>query len=196
MERKELKAEKVVVAGPQPVNSIIRYSPVKINTKESVIHWRATKMMGTAGHKGTVKFQGGTLFFENDTLMGGTVIADMSTISISNSGEYGQTTLKNLSNYLKKKSFSAEEFPTASFHITEVKYLGGDSLRVWGNMQIKDVRKHISVPAILERSGEKTTGFLTHFRLGRKMWNIGKGGNLLEENLVDEDFQLSITLAL
>lgn len=192
--RQELKAEKAAISDVQTSikPAVVKRLPLSII--KSVIRWRATKLLGTAGHEGTLAVKEGTLFFSNDSLVGGRIVVDMNSISIINTAEYKQSTMRQLSNYLKKKEFNAGEFPVASFDITKVKYLGGDSMRVWGNMRIKGVTKNISVPAFTEYSPEGSRRFRTAFSLERTDWNIGSDGNLLEKNLVDEEFQLNINL--
>ena len=193
-ERQELKAEKASAGDVQPVKRPIRAKSLNIDTSKSVIHWRATKMLRTAGHEGTLQLKEGNLLFRNDTLIGGKIIADMNTIRIINTSAYKKSTMRGLTNYLRKRAFEAGKFPFASFEITRVKYLDGDSLLLWGNMRIKDVRKNISVPVSIGHSGGRLTQFTTQFSLERTTWNIGSGGNLLENNLVDEDFALRIML--
>ncbi|MFD2514836.1 YceI family protein [Pontibacter locisalis] len=167
---------------------------LRINTEKSAIWWRGTKMLRTAGHEGTLQIKEGYLLFMNDKLVGGKITADINTVSIGNSTSYDEETMQKLSNHLKRKEFNALQYPLAHFEITRVKYIGGDSLRVWGNMSIKGVTKNISIPAYIEKTDNNRKRFRTGFSLQRSHWNIGSDGNLLEKNLVDEDFTLRITL--
>lgn len=186
----EFKAEKASVAESRTIKKAVEAKSHRVNTEKSVIRWKGTKMLRTAGHEGTVALKEGFLLFSNGFLVGGKITADMNTIKInSKDGD-----MVNLSNHLKKKEFNATRYPLASFEITNVKYLGGDSLRVWGNMSIKDVTKNISIPAFIGSSGDSAKRFRTKFSLERAVWNIGSDGNLLEKNLVDKDFELRIEL--
>ena len=178
---------------PAETNNIPEAKLLKINIDRSEIGWKGTKRLFTAGHEGTVQLKDGFLLFKDGNLVGGKITADMNTIAITKSLESEKDKVF-LSNYLKTKEFNAQKYPTASFKISRVKYLGGDSLRVWGNMSIKDISKNVSVPAFIDYPGKNQKRFRTRFSLKRSDWNIGVDGNLLERNLVDDNFELRIAL--
>lgn len=187
----ELKEEKVLFSG------ITSFSPAaesgKIDLDESEISWRGTKLLKTSGHNGIIKLKDGYLTFKDGSLTGGKIIVDMNTISITDFSNYSEEDMKRLSNHLKKKEFNVAEYPEAIFEITAVDYLKEGDLLVKGRMSIKDITKNISVPAVISQSGNK---FHAGLSLNRLDYNIGIDGNLLEKNLVDDEFQLKIELAV
>lgn len=189
----ELKAEKNLIGLPSFIPDSTEAKPIKLDLEKSNIRWRGTKMVRTAGHEGIVDIKEGFLLFKNDSLVGGRIIADMHTVRITGKSDYKETYMRKLSNYLKQRALVAEKYPLASFEISQVSYLGEDSLRVWGRMRIKEVTKGISFPAGIKRSG-KNQSFYAELSLDRFEWNVGVDGNLLEVNLVDKEFMLMINV--
>lgn len=193
MDKRELKVEKDFAGAAPFIAEPMEAKSMKLDQENSSIRWKGTKLFGTAGHEGLVDIREGFLRFKNDSLVGGKVTADVHTVRITGKSDYKETDMRNLSNYLKKRALEAEKHPLASFEISQVHYLGGDSLRVWGNMRIKGVTKGISFPAAINRSG-KNQVFYAELSLDRFEWNMGVEGNLLEVNLVDKEFMLMINL--
>ena len=193
MNKHELKAEKDLTAAIPFVSEPPEAKSMKLNLEKSSIRWKGTKMLGTAGHEGRVDIREGFLLLQNDSLVGGKVVADMHTIRITGKSDYKEADMRRLSNYLKKRALAAEKYPLASFVLNQVKYLGGDSLRVRGTMSVRDVSKNISFPAVIKRSG-KNQEFYAELTMDRFEWNVGVEGNLLEVNLVDKEFKLMINL--
>lgn len=189
----ELSTEKKLIGNAPFIWTPLKANSMRINRELSSIRWKGTKMLRTAGHEGVVDIREGFLLFKNDSLVGGKVIAEMSTVRIINKSDQKESNMLNLSKYLRKRAVASEKYPIASFEITQVNYLGGDSLRIRGNMNIRDVVKDISFPAVIKRSGINQE-FYAELSLDRFEWNIGVDGNLLEVNLVDKEFKLMINL--
>ena len=193
MDKHELKAGKDFAGAVPFISEPREAKSMKLDRERSGIRWKGTKLLGTAGHEGMVDIREGYLLFKDDSLVGGKVFADMHTIRITGKSDYKEADMRKLSNYLKNRALAAEKYPLASFEISQVSYLGGDSLRVRGNMSIRDVSKNVSIPAVIKRSG-KNQEFYAELSLDRFEWNVGVEGNLLEVNLVDKEFKLMINL--
>lgn len=168
-------------------------NPIPADIKNSVIRWRGTKMKGLRGHEGTIKLKEGNLFFKDDTLVGGFFVVDMDAIGITDIPAHEPVPIRNLTNHLKSE-FNTKEYPISRFEITKVVYLTPDSLKVWGNMTIKDVTKNIAIPVKFTSSGGFRNVFYTEFKLDRFAWHIGNDGSWLEKRVVDPDFELSIRI--
>ncbi|MGK7391789.1 MAG: YceI family protein [Candidatus Cyclobacteriaceae bacterium M2_1C_046] len=165
----------------------------KIDLQNSEIKWKATKLLGTAGHEGMVNLKSGSLYFQNEALVKGNITVDLNTIRITDTSKYSAEEMRMLSNHLKRKEFNTGEYPLASFEFENLKYLKNDNIQVTGNMRIKDVIKPVSFPATIEQT-ETGKLFLAEIILNRKDYNIGIDGNLLEKNLVDDEFQINVRL--
>ena len=80
-----------------------------VNITESQVVWKGYKVAGS--HTGTISIQAGTLEFNNNELVGGTFIMDMTTIGSTDlSGEYKE----KLDGHLKSDDFfGVATYPTA-----------------------------------------------------------------------------------
>lgn len=193
-EKQESRAEKVVIREYQVVNVPEEAKAFKVNTYKSSLKWKGTKMRKTRGHEGTLGLQEGVLFFKNDSLAGGKIVANMNAISVTDIPAHDTVPIKNLTNHLKS-DFNSEEFPFATFEITKIEYLDGDSLTIHGNMTIKHITRSIVIPAKMD-SGIGPRLFTTSFSLDRFAWDIGMEGSWLEKKIVDRNFELKVALYL
>ncbi len=87
-----------------------------INASESQLMWYGFKPTGR--HNGTIGIEDGTISVLNGDVVGGSFTLDMNQINVEDlEGEYKD----KLTNHLKSGDFfSVEEYPTATFEITEV----------------------------------------------------------------------------
>lgn len=164
-----------------------------INTTRSGILWKGTKMLRTRSHEGTLGLKKGYLIFKNDSLTGGTIIADMDAVGITDIPAHESEAIRNLTNHLKS-DFNTKKYPFSIFVITDVQYFNADSLNVVGNMTIKDITRSISVIAKRSENGHKQ--YSASFSLNRFAWNIGEDGSWLAKRLVDDEFELKVQMVL
>ncbi len=54
-----------------------------LDTANSFIFWKGTKLLYTRGHSGEVEFKKGEMHYENERLVGGLFEADMKTIKVT-----------------------------------------------------------------------------------------------------------------
>lgn len=183
----------VEVNQAQTVMQFTESLAISVDIMKSTIRWRGTKMRGLRGHEGTIKLKEGKLFFKDDTLVGGFIVVDMDGIGITDIPAHESVPIRNLTNHLKSE-FNTKGYPTSRFEITKVVYLTPDSLKVWGNMTIKDVTKSIAIPVQFSSSDGFRKVFTTEFKLNRFAWHIGDDGSWLEKRVVDPDFELRIRI--
>lgn len=191
---KKLAIEDPVLNGITQIE-ISRGETHSIDLEESEISWKGTKRLFTAGHEGTIKLEKGSLIFEDDKLVGGKIVADMRTIRITKT-EVSENDKNFLTNYLKTTEFNIADYPRAIFEISRVVYSSADKekVQVSGKMTIKDVTKEISFPAKIVQMDRDSKNFLAEITLKRSEWGIGRDGNLLERNLVDNNFDIKVNL--
>lgn len=166
-----------------------------IDLEKSMISWKGTKRLFTAGHEGTIKLEKGSLIFEEDKLVGGKISADMRSIKITKT-EVSEKDKVFLADYLKTKEFNTADYPNATFEILKVTYPSVDKEKVLvsGKMMIKDVSKEITFPAKISETNRDSKLFHAEITLKRSEWGIGSDGNLLERNLVDNNFDIKVNL--
>lgn len=148
----------------------------------SVLTWKGSKPTGS--HNGTVALKSGNLVMENGTLKGGVFVVDLNTIK--NLDMAGSDGAGKIEGHLKAADFfDVEKFPTSTFTITKVK-ANGAKLAVTGNLQIKDVTKSITIPAMIATEGGVTTFTSEVFNINRADFNVKYGSKSFFDNLKDK----------
>lgn len=107
----------------------------KVNVDDSKITWKGHKITGH--HEGTITLEKGVLQFdENEELIGGTFIMDMSTLTVTDlEGENNG----KLTGHLKSEDFfGIEKHPKSTFVITKVEGENGN-YKVTGDLTIKGI---------------------------------------------------------
>lgn len=169
-----------------------RGDTIEIDLTKSNIYWKGTKMRGVGKHEGEIKLKSGYLITENNKLVNGYFIVDMTTIGVTDIPEHEPVPRNNLNNHLKSTDFfDVEKFKTSEFQITKIKQINSDSLVVSGNLTLKDITKNIEF-------GAKYQGnfFETKFTFDRFQWNIAYEGNFADKTLVDKDIEMKIKLEM
>lgn len=163
--------------------------PKKVDVKESAITWHAAKVTGE--HEGTIQLEDATLNFDNGTLTGGTFVADMTTIVVTDlEGSWKD----KLEGHLKSEDFfSIENHPQAEFVITDVKSKSAGMYSVTGDLTIKGITNPITFDAKVENNSASAT-----LTIDRAKYDIRYGSNSFFDNLGDkaiyDEFDLKINL--
>lgn len=163
-----------------------------VSVAESTVVWKAYKVGG--GHEGTVTIQKGTLTTDGEKLTGGSFTLDMTTITNTDMDGGGKGKLEG---HLKSPDFFAvEEFPTASFVITNV-VPQGDKQKVTGTIVIKNIAQEISFIADVQVEKNQVTA-TADIKIDRAKFNVRYGSGSFFDNLGDkviyDEFDLSVTL--
>lgn len=175
----------------KPTSDVIG-DTVQINLAKSKIHWKGTKMHGIGKHYGEIHMKSGYFIVENQQLVSGNFIVDMTTLHVTDIPEHETIPIKNLNNHLKSPDFfDIEKFPISQFQISNVKEIVSDSILVTGNLTLKNSTKNIEFSAKYQNNS-----FTTRFTFDRFQWNIAYEGNLADKTLVDKDIELKIALVL
>lgn len=167
---------------------------VTVDTSESFVSWKGYKVTGS--HYGKVKLQAGNLAYENDQLVGGGFVIDMSSIAVEDlQGEYA----KKLEGHLKSPDFfGIEKYPTAKFEVTKVISRGTPgSYKVIGDLTIKETTKQIKFNTqVEEKDGKKVA--TADITIDRSEFNVRYGSGSFFDNLGDktiyDEFELSVNL--
>jgi len=163
-----------------------RGDTIKIDLIKSTIHWKGTKMRWTGKHEGEIQLKKGYFIVQDQQLINGNFVIDMSTIEVTDIPKHEPALRKKLNDHLKNSDFfDVEKFPIAEFQMTNVQQITSDNLTVSGNLTLKGVTKNIEFGA-----SHKEKSFLTKFTLDRFQWNIAY------ETLVDKDIELTIKLEM
>ncbi|WP_428741217.1 YceI family protein [Tenacibaculum sp.] len=149
----------------------------EIKVDKSKVVWKGYKVTGS--HEGTIAIKSGSLTFDNNKLVGGEFIMDMSTIANTDlNGAYKG----KLEGHLKSDDFfGVEKHPTASLVFTNVKATGKNSYEVTGDITIKG--KTNSITFDLSVYGNKANATL---KVDRSKFDVRYGSTSFFDGLKDK----------
>lgn len=163
----------------------------EVSVAESTVNWKGTKPTGSA-HVGTVAIKEGKLATTDGAVSAGGFVMDLTTLAVTDEGMDEETKAKLLGHLTTKDFFLVEEFPTATFEITNAT---ADSLI--GNLTIKNITKSITIPYAAEVT-EGTLRASASFSIDRTIWGVTfNSGNFFEnlgEYLIDDAIQFDVAL--
>lgn len=163
---------------------------IRMNLENSQIDWIATKMRGTRRKQGVILFKDGFLLSKNDQIVGGKFNVDMETIDVTNIPVHETAVRKNFLDHLKNDDFfNVPHYPISTLELTSVQKINNDSLRISGNLKIREVTRNIEFSAY-----HKDNIFRTSFTFNRFDWNIAYEGSWADKMLVDKDVELVIEI--
>jgi polyisoprenoid-binding protein YceI len=145
---------------------------LKVDPKASTINWGAKKVTGT--HAGTVPLESGTLVVDNDKLKGGSFVADIKSLVVTDVTDKEMN--GKLTNHLKSDDFfSVEKHPQAKLVISQdVKFpatVTSDAKKITANAKVAIDR----------------TKYDIKFRSTNFFENLG-------DKAIDNDFTLDVNL--
>lgn len=183
--------------GNAPVNpvsagnaAVVKYN---VDTKESVVTWKGSMLLGSNAHKGYIYISKGELLIGNGQFVGATVEVDMNTIEDEN-----HRADNNLIDHLKNPDFfDVKKFPVSTITTTGVESTGWEDKKVTGNLTIKGITKPVSFPAKIEvRDGiVNANGRLV---IDRTKWDVryksGKFYDLLADQTMSDSIEFRIKI--
>lgn len=170
----------------------------------SVVLWEGYKPGRT--HTGTVDIGSGNLVFENDQLVGGSILLNMRSIAVTDlepgkGKEKLEAHLKGTETGKENDFFSVVKHPTAVFAITKVTALANDpqaNHMVYGNLALKGIERNIGFRASIEATGSNIIVTSPLFKIDRTEWDLKFMSNSffdnLGDNFIEDEIGLSINL--
>lgn len=160
-----------------------------IDKNESNLEWIGTKTTGR--HHGTFDFKSGSVEVKNDKVVGGEFVFDITSLTVLDEDLPEDKKGKLRGHLLSGDFFKAEDFPTATFVITDVKAtnktiqeetdpkqkeinkykVSNPTHTVTGNLKLRDSTKSVSFPAKVEVTDGKVTT-VAKFNINRKDWGM------------------------
>ena len=160
-----------------------------VKIKDSALTWVGSKVTGS--HEGTIELKSGYLTLDNNDLVGGEFVIDMTTIVCTDLSGKGKAGIES---HLKSDDFfSVDNFPTASLTILSVKKKGLGQYQVNANITIKGMTQEIMFDAEIKEKTAKAKLVIDRTEFGI----IYKSGNFFEEladKAIYDEFKLSIEL--
>lgn len=173
-------------------SSFAQDKKVDVDTAASKIVYVGKKVTGE--HTGSVKVQSGSLTFAKDALTGGTIVADMSSITVTDitDNEYIK---KFLDHMASDDFFSTAKNKTATLTVKSAKKLSGNKYSVTADLTIKGKTAPVTFDA--DVTTDKATAKVM---VDRTKYDIRYGSGKFFQNLgdkmINDEFSLDVTLAL
>lgn len=162
-----------------------------IDTTASVVEWVGTKPVGQ--HNGTLKIANGEFSIADGSITAGKFTIDIN--SLTDLDMEGEMKGK-LEGHLKSADFfDAAKYPTASFVITAVEPVTGDSAathKISGNLTLKDSTKNVSFPARVTVA-DNTVKAIANFNIDRTQWGMYYGN---DQSLGDKFIRPEVNIKL
>ncbi|WP_231388378.1 YceI family protein [Sphingobacterium hungaricum] len=118
------------------------------------------------------------------------LVQSCTTIDVTDIPTNEKIARKNLLNHLKSVDFfNIVEHPQSLLELTNIQKVGIDSLRISGNLSIREVTKNIEFFA-----HPNDSIFRANFTINRFDWNIVYKGSWADRTLVDKDVELIIKI--
>lgn len=148
-----------------------------IKTNNSKVVWKGYKVTGS--HEGTINLQSGSLSFDNDKLVGGEFVVDMTSINTTDlEGEYKG----KLDGHLKSDDFfGTATHPTATLVFTNVEASGKNAYNVTANLTIKG--RTAPITFVISIYGNKATATL---KVDRTKYDVRYGSASFFDGLKDK----------
>jgi polyisoprenoid-binding protein YceI len=163
-----------------------------INLEKSRIEWVATEMRGAKRRTGIISFKNGFFLYQNGKIIGGKFTVDMETMDVTDVPLHEKIARKNLLNHLKSDDFfNVTHYPLSTLELTGVHQTKNGSLKISGNLTIREITKNIEFFA-----HQKGGNFETKFTFNRLDWNIAYEGSWADKTFVDKDVELTIKIVM
>lgn len=148
-----------------------------IKTDKSSVVWKGYKVTGA--HEGVISIESGSLTFDNETLIGGEFVIDMTSITVTDlQGEYKG----KLEGHLKSDDFfGTANHPKASLVFKTVTSNSKNAYSVIGDLTIKGITKPITFN--LSVYGNKASASL---KIDRTKYNVKYGSASFFDGLKDK----------
>lgn len=173
------------------VLATVAFTSIKkqVDVKASTVTWTGEKVTGS--HTGTIDLESGYFLMEDEKIVGGEFVMDMSSIQVTDlSGD----SKGKLEGHLKSEDFfGVENHPTSKLVITSAAPKGNGKYGIVGNLTIKNETHPITFDLNLHK--DSATANLT---IDRSKYNVRYGSGSFFDNLGDktiyDNFDLEVNL--
>jgi polyisoprenoid-binding protein YceI len=164
----------------------------EIDMNRSVVNWTGKKIGGS--HDGEIKISNGYFELKDGNILNGMVVMDMNSITNNDLKDEGYN--QKLVGHLKSDDFfGVEQYPTATFQVSQASKFRNGKATVWGVLTIKGKSENISFDV-----HKKGSEYTSQIRVDRSKFNVRYGSNSFFDNLgdkaIDDMFILDIRIAL
>ncbi|MFD1096657.1 YceI family protein [Salegentibacter chungangensis] len=173
------------------VLATVAFTNVKkqIDVKSSEVTWTGEKVTGS--HEGTIEFKDGYLSVDDDKILGGEFIIDMTSINVTDLEGDNKAKLEG---HLKSDDFfGVANHPTSKLVITSASKKSGNTYGVVGDLTIKGKTNPVTFDLVWD--GDTATADLS---IDRTKYDVRYGSGSFFDNLGDktiyDNFDLEVEL--
>ncbi|MCC2589963.1 YceI family protein [Chryseobacterium sp. MFBS3-17] len=176
-----------------------------IKAGESTINWEGGKISGDK-HLGTINLQEGNLVMNDGKLVGGTLILDMNSITVTDLTDAEmkgklEGHLKGLGDDAESQDhfFNVKTYPTATLEITNVTEENGKQM-VEGNFTMKGKTDVVKFPATITETETGVTLATDEFTIDRTKWGVNHNSgtviaDLAADKVINDEIKLKASVA-
>ena len=161
----------------------------QVNTKASNVAWKGKKVMGS--HNGTIDLKEGKLVLENNEIVGGHFVMDMTSITVTDLTGEDKSGLEGHLN--SDDFFGVTTYPTSKLVITSVAKKDDGTYGVVGDLTIKEKTNPVTFD--LDFNQDSAT---TKLSIDRSKFDVRYGSGSFFDNLgnqtIYDNFDLNIEL--
>jgi polyisoprenoid-binding protein YceI len=171
------------------VSNVVAQSKLNADTEKTKLLWLGEKVTGE--HNGTINLKSGWLNWQDNKIVSGEFVIDMTSIKDADASE-------RLEGHLKSDDFfGVEKFPTAKLVLTGSTAFDKGTGIVKGTLTIKDSTNPIEFKSTMQKKDDGVW-FFANIVVDRTKYNVRYGSGSFFDNLGDktiyDEFKLKVNL--
>ena len=158
---------------------LFSFSQNELSLEKSFVKWTGTQLSGKS-HYGTLSFKSASLTFNDDLLVGGNFVVDMTSLSVDDLTGKGK---KSLEGHLKSDDFfSVSDFSVSELKLNSIERVSENEYSAAGDLTIKGYTHVAKMSFYLKEGSNNITAKLV---FDRSKYNVRYGSGSFFENLGD-----------
>ena len=161
------------------------------NKTQSLIRWYGEELTGKT-HFGNLSFKKGQIELQDDLIIGGNFVVNMSSLSVEDLSGGAKARLEG---HLRSDDFfSVDKYPDATLKISQKAKVEGDVQKLYGELTIKGIKHAVDFSIILVDKKTATANltfdrskYNVRFRSGSFFENLG-------DKLILDDIRMEVSL--
>lgn len=166
-----------------------------VDASATKVEWVGKKITGK--HSGGIKVKEGTLTFTGDLITAGTIVVDMTTISVTDIPASDEGNGKLVGHLSSPDFFDSAKYPTSTLVIKSSEKAGKD-LKIKGELTMIGQTKPVDFTATVSKTGDMASA-KADIVIDRTKWGLKYGSGSffkgLGDKAINNEFTLSINLS-
>lgn len=168
---------------------------LQVDLDRSGIKWKGTKFWGLGSHEGTVRLRSGEVCVRDGRIVGGSFVADMNTIIVTDIPANDPIPRRRLRDHLLGEDFfHVAAHPAARLTLRVVELENRSLHRVVAELTIRGTTHAVTFYARVWTVSDDEVSAEARFAIDRHRWGVSYRGSSLRDDLVDDEFSLDLTV--